>query len=171
MTDKQRKDNQPHDIDVIPEDTHPTRATKVINKFVLLALVVIAVSLGIFLKWSFASTNVLEVKNSPFPARVVADPTGETGGIVFLHAEYCKHAGVEGVNRISYVSKNREVFLPIAPERLEEGCEARDVPVVIPKDLPKDTYQIKFRVEYDINPVKQDVVVNFESQPFEVGPQ
>jgi hypothetical protein len=163
--------DRPVDVEPIPEESHPTKTTKVINKFVVLALVLIAIGLGVILKWSFANANVLEIKNSPFPARVIADDSGETGGIVFLHAEYCKNSDIEGELRLSYVSKNREVFLPVQPERLAEGCASRDVPVVIPKDLPRDTYKINFRATYDINPLKQGVVVDFESQEFTVGPQ
>lgn len=160
---------QPDNLDVIPEPAHPTKSMKVANYVIAVALVVIALSLGVFLKWSFADTSVLEVRNSPFPARIVPDTSGKTGGIVFLNADYCKNSSLEGTIRISYVSASREVFLPITPEKLPKGCDNSEVPVIVPKDLAADTYKIKFRVTYDINPIKQDVITDFESQPFKVA--
>ncbi len=169
LTEANRVENQPVDIDVIPEPTHPTKSTKVANWLVAGALVVVAISIGIFLKWSFAGDEVLTIKNSPFPARIVPDPSGQTGGIVFLKAEYCKNSDLVGELRMSYVSKSREVFLPLTEERLKKGCEDREVPVVIPLNLLKDEYKVKFRVTYDINPLKRGITTNFESQPITVG--
>lgn len=162
-------DNQKVDIDTIPEPVHPAKITKFINYAIASALIVIALGLGIFLKWSLADTTVLDVKNDPFPARVVQDPTGQTGGIVFLKIDYCKNQNVDGKIRISYVSKSREVFLPLADEKLPKGCNNQEVPVILPLSLLKDTYKIKFHVSYDINPVKRGIVADFESQPITVG--
>lgn len=169
MTDKDRKANQPYDIDVIPEPASQSKKSKLVNLLVGLALVVVAIGIGIILRWSFASENVLEVKNSPFPARVISDPSGQTGGIVFLKADYCKNTDDVGELRISYVSKSREVFLPIAKEQLPKGCDNKEVPVIIPLNLLRDEYRIKFRATYNINPLKKGIVINFESQPVVVG--
>ncbi len=171
LTEENRVENQPYDIDVIPEPTHPTGTTKVLNRVIVVAMILIAISLAIMLKWSLASTEVLTIKNSPFPARLVKDPTGDTGGIVFLRANYCKSSSLEGTIRVSYVSKSREIFLPVADEKLPKGCEDREVPIVIPKDIPSDVYKIKFRSTYDINPLKQNVVTDYESKQFEVTAQ
>ncbi len=167
----QNTPSRPTDIDRIPAVVHPSKSSKWFNRIILAALVVVAIGLGIIFHWSFANDEVLVIKNSPFPARVVADPTGATGGVVFLTADYCKDSSLEGKIRISYVSASREVFLPLAPEKLEKGCNKAEVPVVIPKDLAVDTYKIKFHAIYDINPLKQNVMVDFESQPFKVGSQ
>lgn len=169
MTDKDRKANQPYDIDLIPEPAKQSDRSKLANWLVGIALVIAAIGIGIILRWSFASENILEVNNSPFPARVIPDPTGKTGGIIFLNADFCKNDDVVGEIRISYVSKSREVFLPISKEQSPAGCDKREVPAIIPLDLVKDEYRIKFRVTYDINPLKKGIITNFESQPVVVG--
>lgn len=160
---------QPHGLDIIPEPVHPSKSTKFINYIVVSALVAVAIALAIFIKWSFADTNVLEIRNNPFPARVVADPTNRTGGIVFLTADYCKNSNTTGTVRVSYVSASREIFLPVAPEKLPKGCSSNDIPIVIPLNLTKDKYSIKFHVTYNINPLKKGIVLDFQSQPFTVG--
>lgn len=169
MTDKDRKENQPYDIDVIPAPTHPSKTTKAINKLLLVAMVLITLSLGLLLKWSFQAQDVLVVNNSPFPTRTIREhPTA--GGVIILTADYCKKQNITGITRTSFISASREVFLPVAQERGPEGCYRVEVPVIIPKDLPADTYKIKFTVTYDINPLKKNRVVTFESTPVEVDP-
>lgn len=139
------------------------------NWIIVTFLVVIAFGLFVILRWSFQDATVLEIHNSPFPVRIVPDPSGNTGGIVFLKADYCKSQNIDGQLRMSYVSASREIFLPATKEQLPKGCDSREVPVVVPKDLPKDTYKITFKAIYDVNPLKQGEVVNFESQPFTIG--
>lgn len=158
-------------VDTTPIEAHPTKTTKIINFAIVGALLAIALSLFVILKWSVADTEVLKIKNNPFPARVVNDPTGKTGGIVFLKIDYCKDQNLKGSVRTSYVSKSREVFLPVAKEQIPVGCGNQELPVIIPLGLLKDTYKIKFHVVYDINPLKQNIVMDFESQPFDVGEQ
>lgn len=160
---------RPTDLDTIPELSHPAKITKYINRAIVIALLITALGLGIFFKWSLEDTNILQIKNNPFPARVIDDPTGRTGGIVFLNVNYCKKSNLEGVVHASYVSKSNEIFLPVAKEQIPAGCNRQEVPVVIPIDLPKDVYRIKFRVIYDVNPLKRGVVQSFESLPFNVS--
>lgn len=169
MTDEDRVANQPYDIDVIPDPEKPSTRSKVANIAVLIALAVIAVGLGVLLYWASANEKILEVKNEPFPVRTIREhPTG--GGVVFLKIDLCKHTSQEGSIRTSFVSPSREVFLPKSTERLEEGCFVREIPVVIPLDLQPDTYKVKFRVEYKLNPLKQNVFNEFESREFVVDP-
>lgn len=165
------RNKEPKELVVSPELAHPTKTTRFLNWVVAGALIIAAIGLFIILRWSFASDKILEVHNSPFPARVVSDPSGNTGGIVFLKADYCKNTPLVGELRISYVSASREVFLPLAKEQLPKGCESQEVPIVIPKDLPVDKWKIKFRASYDINPLKKGVSTTFESQQFTVGSQ
>lgn len=169
MTDTERVKNQPYDIDVIPETERPSTRSKLANWVVVGALVLIALSLGIFFKWASADENVLVVKNAPFPVRTIREhPTG--GGVVFLNVNVCKNSDIVGQNRMSFISPSREVFLPIAEEGLPKGCLDREIPIVIPKDLPPDTYRVKFRVTYNLNPLKQGIVDEFESKEFIVDP-
>lgn len=147
----------------------PTQTTRVINKLIYLALITVSIALGIMIYWSLATDTPLEVKNSPFPARVVADPTGETGGTVYLKAVYCKNTDAIGTARISFLSKSREQFIPLVEEKEKQGCGEREFPVIIPTNLSEDEYRIRFRVLYDLNPLKKQIPVEFESQPVNIG--
>jgi hypothetical protein len=83
----------------------------------------------------------------------------------------CKNTDAVGKVRTSFVSQSREIFLPVSDEKLPKGClNNQEVPVLIPKDLPPDTYKVTFRVTYDLNPVKKSVVNEFESRSFVVDP-
>lgn len=169
MTDADRVNNQPYDIDVIPEPEHPSTRSKVANYLVIGALAVIAIALGILLYWASASEQILEVKNEPFPVRTIREhPTA--GGVVFIKVDLCKNTDIEGKTRISFVSKSREIFLPQSHEEMDEGCFVREIPILLPLDIPADTYKVKFRLEYKLNPLKQQVVDEFESKEFAVDP-
>ena len=159
--------NRPEDIEPIPEEAKPTRTTRVINKFVVLALVVIAIGIGVFLKWSLEATPPLVVKNSPFPTRSVP-PAPSANDVVILDIDYCKNTEKQADVRTSYVSETREIFMPITREQYDKGCFRQDIPIIIPKDLPADTYRLKFVATYNLNPLKQNVQVTFESQEFTI---
>lgn len=160
---------RPIDIDRIPAPVHPTKTTRVFTWLSVIAMAIIALSLGILLNWSFANENVLKVNNAPFPVRTIRQHA-EQGGVVILNVDVCKNTDVVGNVRTSFVSSTREVFLPLSKERLPKGCLKQEIPVVIPKDLPTDTYKIKFRATYDINPLKKGIVSEFESKSFVVDP-
>lgn len=168
MTVKYRKANQPYDIDIIPVHKLPTKTTRVINKFVLFALVLIAISLGVFLKWSFEFSSPLVVKNSPFPTRTVP-PNASANDVIILDIDYCKNTDKQANVRASYVSDTSEIFMPITKEQYSKGCFRQNVPIIIPKDLPSDTYKIKFTATYNLNPIKQNVQVVFESRRFNIS--
>lgn len=158
-----------HHKQTTEDEFMPSRKTRAMNKLAVIAIVIAAIALFIIMRWSFADTNILEVKNSPFPAKVVPDPTKQTGGVVLLNADFCKNKDITGEVRTSYVSKSREVFLPLTQDTNETGCQNTVVPVVIPLNLARDTYIIKFHVSYKLNPIKQDVVSIYESKPVLVG--
>ncbi len=167
ITDKNRVENQPIDVDIIPEQEHPTKVTRVINKFVVLALVIIAVGIGVFLNWSLETSSPLVVKNSPFPARTVP-PEASAHDVIVLDIDYCKNTDKQADVRTSYVSETREVFLPIVKEQYDKGCFRQEIPIVIPADLAPDTYRLKFTATYNLNPIRQSVQVIFESQEFTI---
>lgn len=144
------------------EPPHASNRAKFTNKLAIVALLIIAVGVGIFLKWEYANETVLKVNNNPFPTRVISE--GSDAAIV-LSIDVCKQQTTTGTLRISYVSKSREIFLPVTPERSPKGCNKQDFPILVPKDLPADTYQIKFHAVYNLNPVKNNVVEDFLSQP------
>lgn len=146
----------------------PSRGSKVMNKIVGTALLVVAITLGLFFYWATANTDVLKVNNEPFPTRTIRNHT-VAGGVIVLEVDFCKNLDVNGDLRISFVSLSREVFLPETREDNEKGCRKEEVPILIPKEIPPDTYVVKFRATYDINPLKQDVLQEFESLPFEIN--
>jgi hypothetical protein len=161
--------NTNHAVDIQGPDK-PTKNAKRINMVIAASLVVIAIGVGVFLSWGFQSTDVLSVNKLPIPTRTIRDhPTA--GGVVILNIDYCKKMDVEGNLRISYVSSTREVFLPLTKERAPKGCQKTEVPVLIPKDLPPDTYEIKLRATYDVNPLKKNITDEFKSSSFVVDPQ
>lgn len=144
---------------------------KLINLMVVAALVIVSLGVAIFLKWSFQNENIITVKNEPFPTQVLPDASHDTGGILLVTVDYCKNQEVEGDLRVSYVSKSTEYFTPITKERGEKGCRKVELPTVIPKELPQDTYKLRFRIVYDLNPIKKDIVSEFYSDEFKVGAQ
>lgn len=152
------------------EIPHASKSTKLINKIVVIALIFIALSLGLFLKWSIQDPTVLEIKNAPFPARIIHDD--KTGyNVLILTLDYCKNIETNGELRISYVSPTREIFLPLSRENSPVGCIGKkDYPILIPVDIPADTYRVKFRVTYSINPVKSSVTQIFESNEIKIEP-
>jgi hypothetical protein len=160
---------RPSDIDRIPEPAHPTKTTKVFNLLALASLAVIAIGLIILLRWSLVDTNVLKVNNAPFPVRTIRQHA-ENGGVVILSVDLCKNTNVSGTVRTSFISQTREIFLPVSQERIQKGCLAQEIPIVVPKDLPSDTYKIKFRATYDLNPLKKGIVSEFESKTFQIDP-
>ena len=163
------ENERPFDVDRIPEPTHPTKSTKLANKFFAVALLTIAIAVGFFLYWSLQPTDVLEVKNSPFPARVEPDPSGRTGGTIYLKINYCKNTDLHGEVRTSFLSESREQFSPIVTEKIKRGCANTEFPVIIPTNLSEDVYIIKFRATYDVNPLKKNIDILFESQPVDIS--
>ena len=147
------------------EPPHASKGSKLAYKFALAAFVVIAFGLGLYLKWAIQSDIILKVNNAPFPARVISQ---DGDAAIVLSVDACKTQDVEGVLRVSYVSKTREIFLPVVRERGPVGCGKRDMAILVPKDLPTDTYHIKFRTIYNLNPVKGAVVQDFDSQPVKI---
>lgn len=150
------------------ETAEPTKTTRAINRTLFLSLAVIAVIIGIYLRWSFQSSEVIEVNNEPFPVRTLSE-VSSPNGVVVLNIDYCKHQDINGELRISWVSSSREVLLPVITENLPVGCNQSELPVMIPSDLISDQYIIKFSVTYNINPIKNNVENEFMTQPIDVS--
>lgn len=161
-------DNNEHSVLDVPP-VNPTKGNKIATKIAAIALVIIAISIGTILYWASASNEVLKINKQPFPTRTIREhPTA--GGVVFLTVDYCKNVDVTGSLRISFVSQSREVFLPVTAERGPKGCDEVEIPILIPKDIEPDTYRVKLRVSYDVNPIKQGIVQEFYSQPVIIDP-
>lgn len=168
-TDERRKQREEVVLEPIEGPQHQSNRSKITNWVVIAALLLAFVGLFRILAWGLDNTPVLEVKNAPFPTRTIREhPTA--GGVVFLDADYCKNKNVEGDLRISFLSDSREVFLPLTKERGETGCQRVEFPILIPKDISPGEYRVKFRVTYDKNPLKQNEVIEFESQSVIIDP-
>lgn len=163
------EENTPRGLDAIPEPVHPSKTTKWVNRTILIALLAIAIGLAIMLRWSLANTEVIKVNNAPFPVRTIRQHA-EQGGVVILSIDACKSSNIKGVVRTSFVSTSREIFLPQSKEQLPKGCFKQEVPILVPKDLPADTYKIKFHATYNLNPLKTAVVNEFVSTEFQINP-
>lgn len=144
----------------------PTRANRFGVKFLYLALLLVAGAIGLFLYWSFMPNDVLKVNNSPVPVRTIREhPTAD--GVVILKVDFCKNVDAVGRVRISFTSPSREVFLPVSEDKQPPICEVRELPILIPHELPAGTYKIKFSITYKVNPIKT-VIEEFESLDFTV---
>lgn len=150
----------------IPQPEPQTRANRIGNKIVYAALAVLAVAVGIFLFWSFQDGDVLEVKNTPVPVRTIREHP-QADGVVILNVDYCKKLDATGRVRTSFVSDSREIFLPAGEDKQAPECGKREIPVIIPHDIAPDVYKVRFRIEYEVNPIKT-VFEEFDSLPFEV---
>lgn len=157
---------QPHKLSTeVPEQ--PTKVTKAINKFLYVALVVIGIGIALFLYWGFQSPKIIEARNEPFPVRTIREhPTAS--GVVILNVDYCKYYNVEGDLRMSFLNSDHEVFMPIVREKGSKGCRQTEFPILIPNVIEPGKYKVKFRVTYDLNPLKQNIVNEFTSQEFEI---
>lgn len=151
--------------------TPQTHKSKVGNYIAYVALILVVIMMGMILKWSFQSDDVLEIKNEPVPARTIREYP-EADGVVVLKVDYCKKIAVKGEVRVSFVGISRETFLPTAEDKMPANCnnghdEPIEIPILIPKDLPVGHYHIHFNVVYQVNPLKE-VVEEFDSQEFEL---
>lgn len=144
----------------------PSKATRVINKLVFIAMALVAGLIALFLFWAFQPSDVLVVKNTPVPVRTIREhPTAD--GVVILNVDYCKKIKAIGRSRVSFISPSREIFLPIGEERQDPTCGQKEIPILIPHELPSGKYKVRFRIEYKINPVRT-VFEDFDSLEFEV---
>lgn len=152
------------DITAAPVEEQ-TRGQKIAKWGVYIALALIALGVGVLLFWAFQSNKVIKVNNEPFPVRTIREhPTAN--GVVILKLDFCKLQDVEGDLRISFINQSNEIFLPLTRERAEPGCKITEFPIIIPSNVQPGEYRVKFRIFYDINPLKQQVQNEFTSQPF-----
>lgn len=143
-----------------------TKGEKRIHYLVYVVLLIIAAAMALLGYWAFSKRDVLEVKNQPVPYRTIREhPTAD--GVIILKADYCKYASVTGRGRISFYSESREIFLPVFTDREGAKCEEREIPVLIPHEIAPGKYRIKFRIEYQVNPLRKHIE-EFESQEFEL---
>lgn len=140
---------------------------RVVNKIIWAFLGLAFFGVGLMLFWAFQPSKVITVNNEPFPVRTIRE-NASANGVVILNVDYCKHVEAKGEVRISFIDSNHEVFLPISEENLKVGCNRQEFPILIPSVIDPGEYRVKFRIFYDINPLKQNIQNEFQSQPFTI---
>lgn len=149
----------------IPIPAKQTLGQKIVTKIVVVGLLLSMLGVGLLVYWGSASTEVFQINKNPIPVRTIREhPTAD--GVVILDVDLCKKTSAKGQTRVSFVSASREIFLPLSDENLPEGCLDREIPILIPHEITPGEYKIKFRVEYDLNPLKKNVIQEFESLTF-----
>ena len=146
------------------QEDHRVNRSRLLAWFGSLSLVIAALGVSLLLYWNSASNDVLVVKNSPFPSRVISNGVDR---YVVLDVDYCKSTDNKGRLRLSFEGKTVE-FLPLTDEKAPKGCATASYPVRIPDNVKSGEYIIRFRVTYNINPLKQDIPVEFESTKFTI---
>jgi hypothetical protein len=117
-------------------------------------LSVMAVGGSLYLYWSFQSTKVLDIKNTPVPVRPQEINPEAT---VILHYNYCKRSDVHGVVTGAIVSSSTKILLPDAEEITPKTCKEFDVPVIIPGQTTDGVYHLEYTAVYRVNPLKVSV--------------
>ncbi len=135
------------------------------------AMTLLTLGVGLFVYWSVAGNDVLEIHNAPVPVRSIREHP-QADGVIILKIDYCKKMNATGRVRTSFVSPSREVFLPVSEDKQPAQCNAGqkdpiELPILIPKDLPAGIYRIHFRAVYQVNPLKE-VIEEFDSKEFEI---
>lgn len=169
MNKKLSKSQDAGQTRVLLEPEHQTKKQKWVTIGTYLALAFIALGVGLILFWSFQNENVLQINNEPFPVRTVRSDN-EANGAVILKVDFCKNVETVGDVRTSFVGKDREIFLPLSKERGSKGCYVTEVPILIPDGTPPGRYKVRFRVVYDLNPLKRGIVDEFTSREFDIPP-
>lgn len=136
--------------------------------FITIGLLMLGViTVGLLAFWTLAPDDVLTVKNNPVPVRTIRDHP-KAGGVAILDVNYCKNIKATGTVRPSFISTDREIFLPTYQEKQDPVCREVEVPVLIPRDIPPGMYHVHFRVTYNVNPLKSAIIETLDSKPFEV---
>ncbi len=131
---------------------------------IYLFLVVMAISAGTFLYWSYSDGRVIRVNNGPVP---VHPPAQNPDQLIFLTVNYCKLRSGTGTVRRTLVSSTVRIMLPLQTDSGPKGCQQVDVPLLIPKGVVPDTYYVHIDVDYQLNPLRK-VTDSFDSQKFTV---
>lgn len=145
----------------------PSRTTRLGNYIIYVALIILALAVSVFLYWSFQPSDVIDIHRVPIPVRTIREhPTAD--GVVILDLDYCKKVSATGRVRVSFVNSSREIFLPAGVDKQPPLCAHQEFPVLIPHDIPAGRYKVRFRSQYQINPIKS-TVEEFDSLEFEVA--
>lgn len=115
-----------------------------------LPLILIALVAAIVFYWNVQPTDVLDIKNTPYPVR---PDTVDPGSAVVVSANYCKLQAINGSLVVRFVGKKSIIRSPDTSERGPKGCQKLEFPILLPPQLAHDTYYIEFQSTYRINPI------------------
>ncbi len=145
-----------------------TPRTVKIQTLAIVIMTVIALLSGFFvLRWSYQSSKVLVVNNSPVP---VKPPEVIPEGKIFLDIDFCKYNDLTDKTAVTLVGEHGANIAVNWPSgKAPPQCTVlKDVPLPIPAQTPTDTYYAKFEVCYNINYLKKNRCTTFTSQSFKV---
>lgn len=125
-----------------------------------LLLSIIVVYIIILLVYPY---KTIEFKNDPFPVLTKEVKQGEN--LEFI-AQYCKYTNTYAIINRSFVNDLIFTTSPIKAYR-PKGCHTVNIIVEIPKELPKGTYHLVNRYEYQVNFLRTESVES-ETQEFTV---
>lgn len=149
------------------QQTDDQNRSNIFNRIAFVALGISLIIIGLFAYWAAAKDDVLTIKNDPVPFRTIR-PKAKADGIVFLKIDYCKNVGATGRVMASFVSQSRLVLLPVVVDNQPPQCRNAEVPIPIPHDIAPGKYRLHYRIIYNVNPLKTDIVEEFDSQEFEI---
>lgn len=161
---------KPVEPTILTQNQEDGKASGVARLFAYGSLLLTGLVVATVLFWSFQSSKVLEVKNSPvdaFPPEVQAGTSA-----IFLDIDYCKYTKVDGVVEVNLIGQTTgsKIGVTWPQDKTPRGCaRLKQVPVLIPPQTPTDTYTAVFSITYaKINPIKPAQPVTFSSKPFKV---
>lgn len=131
----------------------------------LLMISTAAVIIALFLLlWPYKTVDVtepVEITNKPIPARQVAE----------YEVQQCRYTDATAIVTRRLVSKtNRQLYIPLGGNTSEApaGCYTFKPPaILIPIDTPPGLYEIEFKLEFQVNPIRTIKQV-VHSEVFEV---
>ncbi len=139
-----------------------------IGTYISYGIILVAAAMAIlFGYWLSQPEDVLVIKNSPTPVRTIREHP-MANGVVILKVDYCKMSSAKGEVRPSFVSSSTEILLPKYEDKQDANCQVAEVPVLVPPQVVPGKYHIHYRILYDINPIKNNVEVEFDSKEFEI---
>lgn len=128
------------------------------------ALSILALGVGLVLYWLLGPAKVLDVRNGPVPVRPSVQKPDQ---LVFLVVNYCKLQPATGTVRRFLVSSTVRIPLPLQTDSGPKTCQQVDVPLLIPKSVVPDVYNVHMDVQYQVNPLRS-IIETIDSQAFTV---
>lgn len=119
---------------------------------ILLAISTIFVATAVVLSvWPYKTVDVvepIEITNKPIEAGTVAEYV----------VEQCRHTDATAIVTRRLISRSdRELYIPLGGNTSESpaGCYTfRPPAILIPLDTPPGLYEIEFKLEFEVNPIR-----------------